>query len=65
MYDAMMELPEDYRNAIYLAYFEDMSHEEIARIMHKTRKQVYNLIFRGKQSLKGLLEEQESADEKH
>jgi len=65
LYDAMMDLPEDYRNAIYLAYFEDMSHEEIARIMHKTRKQVYNLIFRGKQSLKGLLEEQESADEKH
>lgn len=64
LFDAMRDLPEDYRNALYLAYFEDMSHEDIARIMHKTKKQVYNLIFRGKQSLRGLLEDTE-LNEKH
>jgi RNA polymerase sigma-70 factor (ECF subfamily) len=65
LYDAMRDLPEDYRNALYLAYFEDMSHEDIARIMHKTKKQVYNLIFRGKQSLRGLLEDTDTLDEEH
>ena len=57
LYDAMNKLPDEYKNALYLVYFEDMSHEEVAEVMHKTRKQVYNLVFRGKQTLKGLLEE--------
>lgn len=59
LYSAMSRLPDDYRNALYLVYFEDMSHDDVARVMHKTKKQVYNLVFRGKQSLKELLEEAE------
>ena len=57
LYNAMNKLPDDYKNALYLVYFEDMSHEEVAEVMHKTKKQIYNLVFRGKQTLKGLLEE--------
>ncbi len=57
LYDTMEKLPDDYKNVLYLVYFEDMSHEEVAKVMHKTKKQVYNLVFRGKQTLKGLLEE--------
>ena len=33
-----------------------MSHEEAARVMGKSAKQVYNLSFRGKQALKETLE---------
>lgn len=65
LYSAMARLPVDYRNALYLIYFEDMSHEETARVMHKSVKQVYNLVFRGKQALKGLLEGSELIDEEH
>ena len=57
LYSAMSTLPDDYRNALYLIYFEDMSHEEVAGVMHKSVKQVYNLVFRGKQALKKILEE--------
>lgn len=56
LYSAMSTLPDDYRNALYLIYFEDMSHEEVAGVMHKSVKQVYNLVFRGKQALKKILE---------
>ena len=33
-----------------------VSHEEVAGVMHKSVKQVYNLVFRGKQALKKILE---------
>jgi len=56
LYTALEELPDDYRNALYLVYFENMDHDEAARIMKKSKKQIYNLVFRGKQSLKDILE---------
>ncbi len=56
LYVAMKELPADYRQALYLLFFEEMSCEEAAQVMHKTRKQVYNLSFRGRQTLKDILE---------
>ena len=65
LYSAMSTLPDDYRNALYLIYFEDMSHEEVAGVMHKTVKQVYNLVFRGKQALKKILEGSELEDAQH
>lgn len=65
LYEAMSMLPDDYRNALYLVYFEDMSHDEVARVMHKTKKQVYNLVFRGKQSLREILEDTEERYAEH
>ena len=38
-------------------YFEDLSYEEIARVMKRTKKQVDNLLYRGKQRLRAILEE--------
>ena len=61
----MSRLPEDYRNVLYLLYFEDMSTEQAAAVMKKTKKQVYNLAFRGKQQLKELLTEAGFDDEKY
>ena len=55
---ALDKLKDDYRNALYLSYFEDLSNAEIARIMHKSKRQVENLIYRGKQSLKSELEKE-------
>ncbi len=44
-----------YSEVLYLAYFELLSNAEIARVVHKNQKQVANLLFRAKQSLKDLL----------
>ena len=56
LYAALEKLPADYRQALYLLFFEDMSCEEAAQVMGKSKKQVYNLSFRGKQTLKDILE---------
>jgi len=53
---ALKQLPEDYRNVLYLQEIEGMATEEIAKVTGKTRKQIYNLSFRGKKALKETLE---------
>lgn len=52
---ALEKLGKDYRQVLYLAFFEDFSNEEIAKIMHKNKRQVENLLYRAKQSLKNEL----------
>ena len=52
LYRAVASLPADYRNALYLCYLEGFSVEETAKVMGKKVKQVYNLLARGKSSLK-------------
>lgn len=56
LYRAMEKLNPDYRQVLYLLYFEELTHEEAAVIMKKSRKQIYNLSFRGRQALKETLE---------
>ncbi len=56
LYLALEALPEDYRQALYLLYFEDMDAEEAAHVMGKTKKQIYNLTQRGKNALREVLE---------
>ena len=41
---------------MYLVYFEDMSYKEAAQVMGKSEQQMTNLVYRGKQSLKTILE---------
>lgn len=48
----------DYARVLYLSYFEDFSNGEIAKIMHKTNRQVENLLYRAKKSLKAELEKE-------
>lgn len=55
LYRCMQSLPEQYREVLYLNYFEDCSVEEICAITGKWKKQVYNLLARAKASLKELL----------
>ncbi len=56
LYQAMEQLKEEYRQILILLYFEDMSHEDAARVMGKSRKQIYNLAQRGRKALKEELE---------
>ena len=52
----MDEMNPDYREVLYLTYFEDMSYAQAAEVTGKTVKQITNMVYRGKESLRRLLE---------
>ena len=56
LYQAIECLKAEYRQILILLYFEDMSHEDAALVMGKSRKQIYNLADRGRKALKEELE---------
>ncbi|MBQ0011515.1 MAG: sigma-70 family RNA polymerase sigma factor [Clostridiales bacterium] len=56
LYEALNKLNQEYRQVLILLYFEEMSHEEVERVMGKSRKQVYNLAERSRKALKEELE---------
>ena len=53
---AIAKLPEDMQIAVHLFYFEDMTYQEIARVMKKNAKQVDNLLYRAKKELRAILD---------
>lgn len=55
LYRAMEQLPEDMRTALHLVYFADLSYEQAAKVMKKTKKQVDNLLYRAKGTLRTML----------
>ena len=55
---ALQQLDPMQRLAIHLVYFEDLSCEEAAKVLKKTRKQVYNLLYRAKSTLRTILGEE-------
>lgn len=57
--DALNGIKEEYRTALHLVYLEDMSYDDAGKIMKKNRKQVENLVFRGKKALRALLGDEE------
>ncbi len=60
---ALGRLPGEYRQALILSYFEGFGNEETAKVMKKTRRQVENLLYRAKQSLKAELLKEGISDE--
>lgn len=58
LYRCLRRLPPDYGRALYLHHLSGLSMEDVARVMGRSVKQVYNLLARGKAALKQrLLEE--------
>ena len=55
---ALAQLPDEYRHVLWLSFFEDFSNQEIAAVTHKNERQVRNLLYRAKQSLKSILEKE-------
>ena len=55
---AMEQLKDDYRQVLYLVFFEDFSNTEAARIMGKSERQIRNLLYRSKETLKKILEKE-------
>lgn len=65
LHQAIEKLSEDYRAAVYLIFFEDLSYEDAARILGKNKKQIDNLIYRAKAALKKILTEGSGSDAQH
>lgn len=55
VYACLQQLPAQYRDALYLVYFEGFRPEEAAKILKRTRKQTYNLLARAKAALREIL----------
>ncbi len=53
---AMRRLSPDYRQVLWLVYFEELSSKEAARIMRRSIRSVESLLYRAKKSLKAQLE---------
>ncbi len=54
---AVLALPEKYKTAIYLFYYEGFKTPEIARMMNKTESTVRSIIKRAREKLKSVLKE--------
>ena len=65
LYKALSALQPKYRRVLMLFYIEGLKHDEIAQAMGLRAKQVYNLMERGKKSLKKELEEMGMTDAKY
>ena len=50
--EAVLELPEKYRNVIYLYYYEEYSAVEIAKILEKKENTIYTWLSRAKDMLR-------------
>ena len=57
LHRALDQLPSDYRTALHLIYFAEMSYEEAGRVMRKNKKQIDNLVSRGKNALRSILKQ--------
>ena len=55
---AINELIPEYRNVLWLTYFEDFSNKETAIILKKTERQIKNLLYRARKALKSKLEKE-------
>ena len=57
--EAVLSLPDKYKDVIYLYYYEDYTAAEISRLLNKNVHTVYTLMNRGREILKQKLEEAE------
>ena len=58
VHKALSQLAPDYRNILWLVFFEGFTPKEAARILKKSDRQIKNLLYRAKQSLKNKLEQE-------
>lgn len=58
LYSAIDSLPKNQREMVYLVYFEDMSVAQAAAVIRKTQRQGINILFRARQKLKSILQEE-------
>ncbi|MBR6897995.1 MAG: sigma-70 family RNA polymerase sigma factor [Lachnospiraceae bacterium] len=63
LYAVMKTLNKDYYQALYLRYIEELSLPEISHIMRRSQRQVTDLLYRGRESLRKKMGIERSNDE--
>lgn len=58
LHRAMEALSSEYRQVLYLTFFEELSNAEAATVMKKSRRQIENLLYRAKLALRSKLEKE-------
>ena len=58
IHKALSNIKEAYSRVLYLKFFEDLSNEQIAVVMKKNKRQIENLVYQAKQSLKSELDKE-------
>lgn len=58
LYKALANLNSDYSQVLHLTFLEGFSNSDTAEIMHKSARQIENLIYRAKKALKAELEKE-------
>lgn len=56
LYKSINKLNDEYRQSLVLSYFEGFDNAEIAKIMHKNKRQIESLLYNARKSLKKELE---------
>lgn len=56
--NAMRQLKGEYRQVLHLSFLEEFTNDEIAKITKKTKRQIENLLYRSKLSLRKELEKE-------
>ena len=63
LHRALSGLRSDYSLVLHLKFFENLPNEQIAAILKKNKRQVENLLYQAKQSLKSQLQKEGFCDE--
>ncbi len=58
IHKAMSRLSVDYRTVLWLVFFEGLTNKEAAAVLKKNERQVRNLLYRAKRSLRAELKEE-------
>ncbi|MBR6681836.1 MAG: RNA polymerase sigma factor [Clostridia bacterium] len=58
IHKAMASLNPDYKQVLWLVYFEGLSNTEAALVVKKTNRQIEKLLYKAKQSLRSILEKE-------
>ena len=58
LHKALSKIKSEYSQVLYLKFFEDLPNEQIAVVMKKNKRQIENLIYQAKQSLKSELDKE-------
>ena len=58
VHNAMKKVNKEYRQVLYLVYFEEFQNQQVSSVIGKSKKQIENLVYRAKLSLKSELEKE-------
>ena len=58
VHSALKQLDAELRLVIHLIYFEELTADEAGKVLKKNRKQIYYLLYRGKNALRTILGEE-------